>query len=93
MRSRTRSGRSIGTKCVQPATVSITMEGRRVSDIGWRLDDEFGILTRVGLHCSPATHRTIGTFPEGTVRLAPGLATTREDILATIDALAKISRS
>ncbi|MEN6480506.1 MAG: aminotransferase class V-fold PLP-dependent enzyme [Anaerolineales bacterium] len=75
------------------ATVSITMEGRRVSDIGWRLDDEFGILTRVGLHCSPATHRTIGTFPEGTVRLAPGLATTREDILATIDALAQISRS
>lgn len=75
------------------ATVSITMEGRRVSDIGWRLDDEFGILTRVGLHCSPATHRTIGTFPEGTVRLAPGLATTREDILATIDALTRISRS
>ncbi len=74
------------------ATVSITVDGHRVSDIGWLLDDEYEIMTRVGLHCSPATHRTIGTFPQGTVRLAPGLFTKREDILATVDALESIVR-
>ena len=67
--------------------VSFTVAGRSVSEIGFRLDEEYGILCRVGLHCSPAAHRTIGTFPEGTVRLAPGLATTKEDILVAVDAL------
>ncbi len=73
------------------ATVSVTLAGRSVSEVGWRLDDEYEILTRVGLHCSPATHRTIGTFPEGTVRLAPGLATTPADIDATLHALRTIA--
>jgi cysteine desulfurase family protein len=72
------------------ATVSIIVEGRSVSEIGYLLDEEHDILTRVGLHCSPATHRTIGTAPDGTVRLALGLATTREDILITIEALRDI---
>jgi selenocysteine lyase/cysteine desulfurase len=55
-----------------------------------RLDEEFGILGRVGLHCAPAAHRTIGTFPEGTVRLALGLQTTEDDITSVIEALKKI---
>lgn len=66
------------------AVVSFTAAGYRVSEIGLRLDEEAGVLCRVGLHCAPAAHRTIGTFPEGTVRLAPGPLTTLEDIDATI---------
>ena len=54
------------------ATVSFTVADRRVSEIGLRLDEEHGVLCRVGLHCAPAAHRTIGTFPEGTVRFAAG---------------------
>jgi cysteine desulfurase / selenocysteine lyase len=57
-----------------------------------RLDEEFGILSRVGLHCAPAAHRTIGTFPEGTVRLALGLNTTNAEIAATIEAIKRIVR-
>jgi cysteine desulfurase family protein len=72
------------------AVVSFTAAGRRVSDIGLRLDEEFGILCRVGLHCAPAAHRTIGTFPEGTVRLAPGFSTTEQDIHAALQALGRI---
>jgi cysteine desulfurase / selenocysteine lyase len=72
--------------------VSFTAAGRRVSEIGLRLDEEFGILSRVGLHCAPAAHRTIGTFPEGTVRLALGLHTTREEVASVIDAAKKILR-
>jgi cysteine desulfurase family protein len=69
------------------AIVPFTASGHRVSDIGLRLDDEFEILCRVGLQCSPAAHRTIGTFPEGTVRFAPGFATTMDEARAAVDAV------
>ncbi len=75
------------------AIVSFTVPGRQVSEIGLMLDEQHDILTRVGLHCAPAAHRTIGTFPEGTVRLAPGVFTTQEDIAKTISAIAKVTRS
>jgi len=74
------------------AIVSFTAAGYRVSEIGLRLDDDFGILSRVGLHCAPAAHRTIGTFPEGTVRFAPGILTTAKEARIAIDAIAKIMR-
>jgi len=72
------------------AIVSFTARDRRVSDVGLRLDEDYGILTRVGLHCAPAAHRTIGTFPEGTVRLAPGVSTTAADIKKTVQAIDKV---
>jgi len=71
------------------ATVSFTAAGRRVSEIGWRLDEEHDVLCRVGLHCAPAAHRTLGTFPEGTVRLAPGVFTTLDDVQAAVRAVAE----
>ncbi len=72
------------------AIVSFTVEGLRVSDIGLHLDDECGILCRVGLHCAPAAHRAIGTFPEGTVRFAPGFTTTPEEVQTAIEAVSRI---
>ncbi len=74
------------------AVVSFTAKDRTVSDIGQRLDEEFGVLCRVGLHCAPAAHRTLGTFPNGTVRLAPGPMTTLAEIDETIEAVAKAAR-
>jgi cysteine desulfurase family protein len=62
------------------AVISCRVAGLRVSEVGLRLDDEYAVLSRVGLHCAPSAHRTLGTFPEGTVRLAPGVFTTRADI-------------
>ena len=75
------------------ATLSFTAASHRVSEIGRSLDQRFRIMARVGLHCSPATHRTIGTFPEGTVRFAPGFFTTIDDIRATIKAVEEIVAS
>lgn len=72
------------------AVVSFTAAGRRVSEIGLRLDDEYAVLCRVGLHCAPAAHRTLGTFPEGTVRLAPGPQTTPVEIRQAVRALQRI---
>jgi cysteine desulfurase family protein len=75
------------------ATLSFTVANRRVSEIGLRLDDEFEVLCRVGLHCAPAAHRTLGTFPEGTVRFSPGVFTTLDDIRTAVAAVEKIVRS
>ena len=68
------------------------MDGKRVSEVGYRLDEEYEIFCRVGLHCAPAAHRSLGTFPEGTVRLAPGPTTTLADIEAVISAVEEIAK-
>jgi cysteine desulfurase/selenocysteine lyase len=75
------------------AIISFTLTGKRVSEIGMRLDEEYGILSRVGLHCAPAAHRTIGSFPEGTVRLVPGVCTTVDDVREAIQAIAEVIKS
>jgi len=75
------------------AIVSFTIAGKRVSELGLRLDEEYGILSRVGLHCAPAAHRTIGSFAQGTVRLAPGVLTTIEDIKIAIRAIERLAHS
>ena len=61
-----------------------SMDNAEASD---RLEREFGILTRCGLHCAPAAHRTLGTFPEGTVRFSVGYRTTAAEIDAALAAL------
>ena len=61
-----------------------SMDNAEASD---RLEREFGILTRCGLHCAPAAHRTLGTFPEGTVRFSVGYRTTEAEIDAALTAL------
>jgi len=88
-----------GVRCYGPmeadrrtAVVSFTVAGRRVSELGLRLDDEHDILCRVGLHCAPAAHRTMETFPEGTVRLAPGLFSTGDEIRAALRGIERIVR-
>ena len=75
------------------AVISFTMQGKRVSEIGYRLDDEDEIFCRVGLHCAPAAHRSLGTFPEGTVRLAPGPTTSLGDVETVLGAVRKIAET
>lgn len=65
----------------------LTMDNAEAAD---RLEREFGILTRCGLHCAPAAHKTLGTFPQGTVRFSIGYQTTPSDIDAALAALAAL---
>lgn len=81
-----------GDPARQVAAVSFTLVGWRVSDVGFRLDEDFGVLCRPGLHCAPAAHRTIGTFPEGTVRFAPGPFTTPEELEAALEAVGRLAK-
>ncbi|MFC1961566.1 aminotransferase class V-fold PLP-dependent enzyme [Chloroflexota bacterium] len=75
------------------AIISFTVSEKHVSEVGLRLDEEYGVLSRVGLHCAPAAHKTIRSFPEGTLRLAPGVFTTMNDIQEAIRAIDKAVRS
>lgn len=71
--------------------VSFTLDGRDPAELGYLLEQEHDILVRVGLHCAPDAHRSLGTFPRGTVRVSPGYFTTAEEIdhlLAAVAALA-----
>ncbi len=71
----------------QVATVSISLPGWEPADLAAVLDGSFGIAVRAGLHCAPMAHRTLGTFPAGTVRLSSGCFTTSEDIDQVVKAL------
>jgi cysteine desulfurase/selenocysteine lyase len=77
----------------QTPTVSINVEGKEPSEVGYYLDREFDVMTRVGLHCNPGAHKTIGTFPRGTVRLSMGYFNTREEVDQVLEALRTIART
>lgn len=77
----------------QTAIVSFNIEGMEASEVGLRLDEQYGILSRVGLHCSPAAHKTIGTFPSGTIRFSLGYFNTEEEVERAIKGVRKIRRN
>ena len=57
-----------------------------------QLEQEYGIMTRVGLHCAPLAHKSLGTFPEGTVRFSIGPFNTEEEIDTAIEAIRKYAQ-
>ena len=75
-----------GTSCV-----SITHSKLDISELSYILDSDFNISNRSGLHCAPLAHKTIGTYPNGTVRLSLGYFNTLDEIKYTIDCLNKIN--
>jgi cysteine desulfurase family protein len=72
-------------------TLSFTLHGVPVSDLALRLDEEHEILCRAGLQCAPLAHRTIGTFPDGTVRFSVCPFNTPEQIDEAIAAVAAVA--
>lgn len=76
----------------QAPIVSFTIDGIEPGEVGAILDQAFDIKVRTGLHCAPAAHKTLGTFPLGTVRLSPGYFNTVEEIDFTLEAIGRIAR-
>jgi cysteine desulfurase family protein len=66
-------------------------EGIPLNVAGDMLDSNYDILVRVGLHCAPLAHKTLGTFPDGTVRLSMGYFNTIQEMESTARALRKIA--
>jgi len=74
------------------SVVSFNINGIASSDAAFIFDEEYGILSRPGLHCSPSAHRTLGTFPGGTNRFSFGFYNTYEEIDISLKAVDKILR-
>lgn len=72
------------TTCVSINSISLDS-----SELGYLLENE-GIKTRCGLHCAPLAHKTIGTYPNGTVRLSLSYFTTKADIEYALKSINKI---
>lgn len=75
----------------QTGVVSINIKDMDPAEFSYILDTSYGIMTRTGLHCTPSAHKTIGTYPRGTVRLSVGNFNTMEDIEYTIDSIRTIA--
>ena len=73
--------------------VSVSAEGRDLADIAAALDER-GIAIRMGLHCAPAAHRSIGSLSGGgTIRFSIGFFNTEGDIDGALSAMEKILSS
>jgi len=80
-------------KAQQAPVVSFNIKGYSPGDVGTILDQAFDTKVRTGLHCSPAMHKTLGTFPQGTVRISLSYLNIAEDIEMTLQAVERISVS
>lgn len=84
--------RIVGAPLDRPRTsvISVVSDKMDIAEISAQLSERYGIETRVGMHCSPSSHRSLGTFPGGTLRFSPGPFTMKDEIFLTIDALQTI---
>lgn len=73
--------------CNRTGVVSIQTLNKELSQAAYELDADYGIQTRVGLHCAPSAHTTLGTYPTGTIRFSFGWFNTEADVDAALHAL------
>jgi cysteine desulfurase family protein len=75
----------------QLGIVSFTVRGYAPEEFGAALDAAFDIAVRPGLHCAPGAHRSIGTYPDGTVRASIGPFTAEDEIREAARAMRQIA--
>ena len=82
----------VGAPLSRPRTsvISVTSDRKDIAEISALLSERYNIDTRVGMHCSPSSHKSLGTFPTGTLRFSPGVFTTEDEVNATLRALKEI---
>lgn len=74
------------------SVISVGFNNMDNSEAAFMLDKNFGIMTRVGLHCAPSAHKTIGSFPKGTVRFSLSHFQNKSDIDYAISSINKICK-
>ncbi len=70
---------------------SFNIKGIKPEDAGYILENSFEIIIRSGLHCAPLIHKSLGSYPEGSIRVSPSYFTTFEEIDFFIDAVKHIA--
>ena len=70
--------------------VSISTDITDIAELAFILADKYAIATRVGLHCAPNAHKTLGTYPTGTLRFSFGWHNTTEEVNVALQALKEV---
>lgn len=70
--------------------VSVSTEKMDIAELAFILADKYAIATRVGLHCAPNAHKTLGTYPTGTLRFSFGWHNTAEEVNVALQALKEV---
>lgn len=84
----------VGSRCTDDrvgviAIDYVNLDNAEAADI---LEQEYGLLTRCGLHCAPSAHKSLGTFPRGVVRFSLGHTTTKDEIDIALNALRETAK-
>ncbi|MCL2438498.1 MAG: aminotransferase class V-fold PLP-dependent enzyme [Coriobacteriia bacterium] len=78
------------TQTKKVPVVSVDFPRHDNAAIAATLDKHYGIMTRCGLHCAPAAHKTLGTFPQGTVRFSFGHTNTLKEVDYLLNSLKEL---
>ncbi|SBV97215.1 Cysteine desulfurase family protein [uncultured Eubacteriales bacterium] len=84
--------RVVGKRGLEGRTgvVSLQALDQDISQVAFELDDTYGVMTRVGLHCAPSAHKSLGTYPTGTIRFSFGWWNRSDEVDAALRALSAI---
>ena len=74
--------RIVGKKGIEDRVAVVSLDFGKADNalVAFELEQRYKVMTRVGLHCAPAAHRTLHTYPQGTVRFTFGAKNTKEEI-------------
>jgi cysteine desulfurase family protein len=72
-------------------TISFRCDMIAAPELGGILDQSFEIAVRPGLHCAPYIHKSLGTYPDGLIRVSPGPFSTEADIDRLLEALREVA--
>lgn len=83
----------IGKKGIKERTAVVSIQFKNIDNAkaAFLLESEYGILTRVGLHCAPMAHKSLNTFPEGTVRFSFGAFNNEAEVGRCIEGIRAIA--
>ena len=86
--------RIFGRKDLKQRTSVVSIAGTQldIAMLAHKLNAEYGIATRVGLHCAPNAHKTLGTYPTGTLRFSMGWHNTEAEIATALNVLKEVLR-
>lgn len=82
--------RTAGERDMDRTAVVSVVPDTDPAETAFLLDREYGIMTRVGMHCAPNAHRVLGTYPGGTLRFSFGYFNTEDEVAYTLRALESI---
>lgn len=74
------------------AVISLDFKSQDNAVMAFKLERTYNIATRVGMHCAPAAHKSLNTFPNGTLRVSFSYFTTIEEVDYLIQAINTLTK-